>query len=57
MAVAWIVRVCLPGEDDVVLPFEEDEGVRLGEFLADTARTIPEVDVFVEWLHPHPLTR
>lgn len=48
----WMVRVCLPGEDDIEVPFAADEGEALGRFLAETAKTMPGVDVFVGWPVP-----
>lgn len=45
--VGWVVRVCLPGEDDIEVPFENDEGLALGRFLAETTLSLPYVTLFV----------
>ena len=52
MTTRWIVRVCLPGEDDIELRFEHGEAI--GEFLAETAKR--GIDTYVTWLTPEVYT-
>lgn len=48
----WDVRVCPPGEDDVVVHFDEEEGSALSEFLWEMTMRQPGTDIYVQWPVP-----